>query len=248
VGQVDLEVQLQVWKDLAISKQVLMGTATDALGLDPDCSSDELKEALEKAIKRSINADVNIKNAQEQANTAVAVMEKKTEKIQKAIGVAIADKDEALKVLKKGQEQMAAGRAAHAEELKKIKAQLAEKQKALKAVNLALADTPENVIKKLKMLKKQKTDEAAERKRAEGEVTTLKKDKQHLEKELEEANTIKEQAAKLVTQHRDLHTVCESIQEQLKALIEEGQELPEIPKQDDELLVALQANGEAEEV
>jgi chromosome segregation ATPase len=244
VGKVDLEVQLQIWKDLAISKQVLMGSATDALGLDPDCSSDELKEALEKAIKRSINADVNIKNAQDQANTAVAVMEKKTEKVQKAIEVAMAAKDEALNTLKRGQEQMAAGRVAHAEELKKIKAQLADKQKALKAINLALGDSPENVIKKLKTLKKQKIDEAAARRRAEGEVTSLKKEKQRLEKELEEAKSSKEQSAKLVEQHRELHAVCESLQEQLKPLIEEGQELPEIPKQDDELLEALQASGE----
>lgn len=244
MGQVEIEVQLQVWKDLAISKQVLMSTATDALGLDPDCSSDELKEALEKAIKRSINADVNIKNAQEQANMAVAVMEKKTEKVQKAIGAAIAEKDEALNTLKRGQEQMAAGRAAHAEELKKIKTQLADKQKEIKAINLALSDTPDNVIKKLKTLKKQKLDEAAERKRAEGEVTSLKKEKQRLEKELEEAKSTKEQAAKLVIQHRELHAVCESLQEQLKPLIEEGQELPEIPKQDDALLESLQVEDQ----
>ena len=33
----DVDIQLQVWKDLAISKQVLMGAATDALGLDAEC-------------------------------------------------------------------------------------------------------------------------------------------------------------------------------------------------------------------
>ena len=42
----DVEVQLQVWKDLAISKQILMGAATDALGLDAECSTEELKSAL----------------------------------------------------------------------------------------------------------------------------------------------------------------------------------------------------------
>ncbi|MEN8180245.1 MAG: hypothetical protein ABFS39_16720 [Pseudomonadota bacterium] len=244
MGKVDLEVQLQVWKDLAVSKQVLMGSATDALGLDPDCSPGELKEALEKAIKRSINADVNIKNAQGQANTAVAVMEKKTEKIQKAIEVAMAAKDEMQNTLEREQEQMVAERAANAEELKKIKTQLADKQKALKAINLALADTPDNVIKKLKTLKRQKIDEAAERRRAEGEVGSLKKEKQRLGKELEEAKSSQEQSVKLVAQHRELHSVCKSLHEQLKPLIEEGQELPEIPKQDDELLVALQASEE----
>ena len=43
VDQAEFEVQLQVWKDLAISKQVLIGAATDALGLDPECESAELK-------------------------------------------------------------------------------------------------------------------------------------------------------------------------------------------------------------
>lgn len=247
MDQVDLKVQLEVWKDLAISKQVLMGAATDALGLDPDCSSDELKEALEKAIKRSINADVNIKNAQDQAKTAVAVMEKKTEEFQKAIDIAAAAKDEVENALTKHQEQIAAERLVHTEELKKLKAQLADKQKALKAINLALADTPENVIKKLKTLKKQRMDEAAERKRAEAEVTSLKKEKQRLEQELEEIKSTKEQAAKLVEQHRELHRVCDSLQEQLKPLIQEGQELPEIPKRDNELLSALQASEAAEE-
>jgi chromosome segregation ATPase len=171
-------------------------------------------------------------------------MEKKTEKIQKAIEAAIKAKEEALNSLKKSQEQMAAARMVHAEELKKIKAQLAGKQKALKAINMALGDTPENVIKKLKTLKKQKIDEAAERKRAEVEVTSLKKEKQRLKKDLEEVKLYKQQSAKLVEQHRELHAVCETLQEQLKPLIEEGQELPEIPKQDDELLEALQASGE----
>ncbi len=248
MDQVDLDVQLQVWKDLAISKQVLMGAATDALGLDPDCSSDELKVALELAIKRSIDADVNIKNSQDQAKTAVAVMEKKTQEFQKAIEAAEAAKDEVLSTLKKDQEQMEAERAVHAEELKKMKAQLADRQKALKAINLALADTPENVIKKLKTLKKQKIAEAAERKRVEGEASSLKKEKLHLEKEVQAANSSKEQAAKLVEQYRELRSVCESLRGQLKPLIQDGDEIPELPKQDAELLQALQASEEAEKV
>ena len=53
----DVEVQLQVWKDLAISKQILMGAATDALGLDSECSTDELKSALDQAIQRAKDAE-----------------------------------------------------------------------------------------------------------------------------------------------------------------------------------------------
>ena len=44
----DVDIQLKVWKDLAISKQILMGAATDALGLDAECSTEELKEALDR--------------------------------------------------------------------------------------------------------------------------------------------------------------------------------------------------------
>ena len=53
MSQTDIDIQLQVWKDLAISKQILMGAATDALGLDAQCSTDELKSAMNKAIKRA---------------------------------------------------------------------------------------------------------------------------------------------------------------------------------------------------
>ena len=50
MDQAQLELQLKVWKDLAISKQVLMRTAAIALKLDPDCSQDVLKEALESTV------------------------------------------------------------------------------------------------------------------------------------------------------------------------------------------------------
>ena len=70
----DVDIQLQVWKDLAISKQILMGAATDALGLDAECSTEELKEALNKAIQRARDADINIQQTRSQAaNREVAL-------------------------------------------------------------------------------------------------------------------------------------------------------------------------------
>ena len=63
----DVDVQLQVWKDLAISKQILMGAATDALGLDSECTTDELKAALDQAIKRARDADIKIQETLSQA-------------------------------------------------------------------------------------------------------------------------------------------------------------------------------------
>jgi major membrane immunogen (membrane-anchored lipoprotein) len=60
VSQTDIDIQLQVWKDLAISKQILMGAATDALGLDAACSTDELKSAMNQAIQQAKDADITV--------------------------------------------------------------------------------------------------------------------------------------------------------------------------------------------
>ncbi len=65
----DVDIQLQVWKDLAISKQILMGAAADALGLDAECSTTELKTALDQAIERARDADLNIQETRSQAES-----------------------------------------------------------------------------------------------------------------------------------------------------------------------------------
>ena len=41
---------LNVWKEIAIAKQILIKAATDTLGLDPECNDDELKVELDKAM------------------------------------------------------------------------------------------------------------------------------------------------------------------------------------------------------
>lgn len=51
-------IDIDVWKEIAISKQMLMRTASDALGLDPECSEEELKAALEDGLKQIADADV----------------------------------------------------------------------------------------------------------------------------------------------------------------------------------------------
>ena len=75
----DVDVQLKVWKDLAISKQILMGAATDALGLDAECSSDELKQALNRAIERARDADINIQETRSTAERQVTEYREKVE-------------------------------------------------------------------------------------------------------------------------------------------------------------------------
>ena len=61
MDQPEFELQLKVWKELAVSKQILMRAATDALGLDPECSSEELKEALAAAVEKTRAAQTEAK-------------------------------------------------------------------------------------------------------------------------------------------------------------------------------------------
>jgi len=220
VDQAELELQLKVWKDLAISKQILMSAATDALGLDPDCTPEKLKEALDKTIKQGINADVIVSKAQEQANLAIAVMEKKMAANDKALAAAEAIKTGAMASQQNSEQNMAVERAAHIQEMKKIKAQIAEKESALKAVKKALGDTPENVIKKLKTLKKQKDDEANNRKLVEASVTTLRKEKRTLEQSVAEMKDALENGKKLAEQYRELHAKASEEMSDVAALDE----------------------------
>ena len=53
MSSTDTEQQLRIWKDLAISKQMLMNEAASALKLREDCTADELRSALDAAVKRS---------------------------------------------------------------------------------------------------------------------------------------------------------------------------------------------------
>ena len=80
----DVDIQLQVWKDLAISKQILMGAATDALGLDSECSTEELKSALDKAIKRARDADIEIQETRSLADQQISDFKKRAETAEQA--------------------------------------------------------------------------------------------------------------------------------------------------------------------
>lgn len=240
MDQADLELQLKVWKDLAVSKQMLIRGATDALGLDPECSAEDLKQALEVAVKRALDADGNIKKAQDQSRIASEVMQKKVSASEKSLAEAESAKSEALAAQQNTEAQIALDRESHAKELKKLKAQLAEKQKMLKDINVSLADTPENVLKKLKTLKKQKLDEANSRKRLEGEVRTLRKDKQQLEQQVKDLQENAENAAKLVEQHRELHQQCEAFRTQLEPLVEDAETLPKLAELPAELIESIE--------
>ena len=244
MDQAELELQLKVWKDLAITKQVLMRAATDALKLDPDCGAEELKQALDAAIKKSIDADVTVSKAQEQADVAIAVMEKKVAENQKAQAIAENLVSETLEAKKTYEQQMSVERESHIKEMKKVKDQLSEKDKTIKAINKALADTPENVVKKLKTLKKQKFDEAEARKRCENEIASLKKEKKQLEKRIGEMEEKLNNAGQLVEQQRELHKISEELRDQLKSHVENAEDLPVIPQLNEKFLEDLEGNSE----
>ena len=112
----EVDVQLQVWKDLAISKQVLMGAAADALGLDSECSTAELKDALNKAIQRAKDADLVIIETRTQAEQQVFEAQERMEIAEKArleaqaqVEIAVAARESAEHQLSVGKNDNAGG-------------------------------------------------------------------------------------------------------------------------------------------
>ncbi len=243
----DLEIKLNVWKELAISKQMLIRAATDALKLDPDTSPEELKLALEAAIDRAAQADTDVGKAKDEAKQAIAAMEKKLTDCQKSMSVAEAARAEALATQETLQQKVINGRESAARELNECKQRLAEKERALKAINTALSDTPENVLKALKTLKRQKIEESDARKQAEKDAAALRKDKKKLEQDLKDVQAAQESAMELAARYRELHALCETQRTQLEPLVEDKDGLPVVPNLDQNLLESIEKAGAAEE-
>lgn len=231
--------ELKVWKELAINKQILIKTATDALGLDSECKDNELKAALETGIAQIKNAESNISAARQEGQALIASLEKKlaaTEKARKeneAAKIALQTKNDNLEAL------VEANRKTAAKELDKATSALNDKTKELKSMGAALGDSPANVVKKLKTLNKKKFDEATARKRAEGETRTLKKEKRELKDASDKQEATIEKAATLVEKFRELQTFSEAQYTKLKPLVEEEAELEAVPALDEELLDAI---------
>jgi colicin import membrane protein len=232
VEQAQLELQLKVWKELAISKQVLMRSATDALKLDPNCSQEELKVALDAVIKKIAEADSSVAVARAEAKQAITEMEKKLTAAEKARIVAEAAAEEIRVAQENASRQIEIERANFSKEMQQMKSFVAEKDKAVKAINAALADTPENVVKKLKALRKEKQDEADGRRQAEATMGTLRKEKQQADEQLTKAN---DKNAKLVTAYTETHGLATKLHEQLKPLLADEKDLPALPELDKSL-------------
>lgn len=228
MSQTDTDQQLRIWKDLAISKQMLMNEAATALKLKDDFTAEELKSALDHAIKRAKDADIDMAKTRGQAETRIADMEQTVKKTEKARKDADAERDEANKLKQQAEQQLANGRRDNAEALKKAKRDVEEKQKELKAINTKLADTPENIVKKLKALKKQKLDENNARKTAEDANRVLKKENKAQKEELESLNTLVENSTKLLEGYRALHAWCETASKKLGDADISTDDLPEM--------------------
>jgi hypothetical protein len=235
--------QLEVWKELAVSKQVLMRTTASALKLDPDCSDDELREAVEQLLKRSTEAETGAVTAREEARKAVVTMEHKVAASTQAQTAAEAALAQMRAFKEKEAPQLAAERAAAAKELKKAKDQLAEKEKALKAITSALADSPENVLKKMKELRKQKQEESDARKVLETSLNAVRHAKRDGEQKTKAALA---SATKLATLYRDLHALATTLHEKVKAPAK-GEKVSDLPELDEKLLEEIDEANKARE-
>lgn len=237
MSQTQQDLQLKVWKELAISKQILMRAATDALKLDPECTQEELKEALEGALRKVAKADTDLFNAKEEAKVAITALEKQVAASEERLAIALKAAAEAKAGQEDAVQQVANQRAAAARELQKVKDSLAERDKALKAINTALADTPENLLKKMNTLKKQKQEEADARRQVESVLNALRAEKR--QQEQKSADVLRNRET-LVSRYRDLHALSLKLHEQLQSLVEDAKSLPEIPELETELLEAIE--------
>lgn len=236
----DVDVQLKVWKDLAISKQILMGAATDALGLDAECSTAELKTALSEAIKRAREADINIQETRTHAEQQVSDFQQRAETADLARKEAEALVATAEEARAQAERQLAIGKADNAEALKKARAEVTDKQNKLKAISKALADTPENVVRKLKTLKKQKLDEARLRTDAETRIQKMRKEKSALEAEVEAQKSTLESVAKLLEQVKAMRETCIEAEATIKGLSDKKEDQLVIPEFDEVAFEALE--------
>ncbi len=237
VNPAEFELQLKVWKDLAISKQMLMRSAAQALKLDPNCSQDELKEALDTTLQRIAESESSVRIAREEARVAIAALEEKLTASVKAHNALQSENAELLKFKENTTAQLAQERATAAKEAQKLKERVADKEKQLKAINAALADTPENVLKKMNTLKKQRQEEAEARREVESSFQTLRKEKLEQDQKL---LRLTENSGKLAKRFRELHDVATQLHELAKPHVEEAKDLPAVTMLDDDLLEAIE--------
>jgi colicin import membrane protein len=244
VDQAQLELQLKVWKDLAISKQMMMRSAAEALKLDPNCSAEDLKQALDQTLNKIADADDSVAKAKEQARQAQFGLEKETAARQRAETIAQQATADMKALQETTSQTLASERTAIAKEVQKLKERVAEKEKQMKAINTALADTPENVLRKMNALKKEKQTEADARRQVEESLGKLRTEKR---KQDEELAALRKDSAKLITQYKELHELATKLQEQLKPHVADEKDLPKVGELDTTLIEAIENSGKPED-
>lgn len=237
MSQAEQELQLKVWKELAISKQMLLRAATDALKLDPECTQAELKEALEAALLQVARTETAVATAKGEAAVVIVALEKKLAASEQSLAAAQKEALEAKAAHEGALQQIANQRAAAAAELEKVKDRLAEREKALKAINVALADTPANVLQKMNALKKQKQEEADGRREIEAALNALRTEKRQQDQRMTD---LQRTGTTLATRYRDVHALAQKLREQIEPLVEDAKSLPEIAELDTELLESIE--------
>lgn len=246
VDQAQLEIELGAWKNIAIDKQVLLSDVYSALGLDDKTSNEELKSTLKGMISQANNADVKIKEAQdnvEQIKKQLADMQAELNKVNNLKEQADASQEQSIQALedaktvkKEAEDKIQAAKKENAEELKKINQQLREKQKEIKSIHKVLADSPENVVKKLKSLNKEKHDESTLRKAAEAESRSLRKQVKDLEKDKAGLDETIEKGADLVESIKDFRKVANDHYTQLIESSDNKDDVSSLPELDESLI------------
>jgi len=240
VVQAEYELQLKVWEKVAVNKQMYMNAVTETLGLEAECDKDELVAKLKLNIQQAKAAKERVARAEAETKAAISDMEKRMDAAIKAQKLADTQKEQALAAQESAEKSLVAGKEANAIELKKLIVQLAESKKSIKVIHTALADTPENVVKKLKSLKKEKFDESTARKKAEEDANRLRKEKKDLEAAAKNNEVALENAIKLAKMYRELHQQAQSEHKQLLKLSENAEKLEEIPALDTSLLETIE--------
>lgn len=180
-----MDLDLKVWKELAIEKQMLMRTVTDALSLSPEASEAEIKEGITNGVKLIAEAQVTLNRLKSENKVAVADIQKRLDLVQSELTEARG----IIETLKAEQGELEARlkvtREAGQAEALSLKTQLENRTRELKKINSILGDSPENAAKKIKALNKKKFDATEAQQRAERDLKNVKKEKRDLEQELE---------------------------------------------------------------
>ena len=88
MSQTKDDIQLQVWKDLALSKQLLANEIIKALDLDSTCTAADLKASLNKLIDRARHADDSIRESRKRADESINELRNELKASEKARKVA----------------------------------------------------------------------------------------------------------------------------------------------------------------